>query len=330
MTTSASAALAALLLLAAGPASLAAQATTRLLGRVVDLDGNAVRDIRLRVVGHGEPEVMDSGEFELQLSGRPAQVDVSVVGGGLEVLYPLRGQVAVPRDASVRVPLVVGRPERALINDVLAARFVQLESTLQRNGVRYDAAVEGLGEDVRRIVELLELKEADLRNSIELRRKQTDVKPALLRTFDTYLLELKDLRDAFRLVLPFAVANRGALEALQQAVLEYNAAFEAVNNDRNAFLTGIRSYWAPERAEGLERDLADVYTEVLEEIHKPVVLPMNGSLLVLALVHGPKRPGQQEIAQALAAAEAAVPRLDTRINVLEARYARLREALERE
>lgn len=329
MTTSVPAALAALLVLVA-PASLAAQATTRLLGRVVDLEGNAVRDVRLRVVGHGEPEVMDSGEFELQLSGRPAQVEVSVVGGGLDVLYPLRGLLAVPQDADVRVPLVVGRPERALINDVLAARFVQLESTLQRNGVRYDAAVEGLGEDVRRIVELLELKEADLRGSIELRRRQTDVKPALLRVFDAYLLELRDLRDAFRLVLPFAVDNRGALEALQQAVLDYNAAFEAVNNDRNAFLTGIRSFWAPERAEGLERDLGDVYTEILEEIHRPLVLPMNGSLLVLALVHGPQRPGRQEIAQALAGAEAAVPRLDTRINVLEARYARLREALERD
>lgn len=328
MKATSASALAALLLLAA-PVPLPAQATTRLLGRVVDLEGNAVRDIRLRVVGHGEPEVFDSGEFELQLSGRPAQVEVAVVGGELEVLYPLRGIVAVPRDAGVRVPVVVGRPERALINDVLAARFVQLESTLQRNGVRYDAAVEGLGEGVRRIVELLELKEADLRSSIEQRRRQTDVKPALLRTFDAYLLELRDLRDAFRLVLPYAVQNRGALDALQQAVLEYNAAFEAVNNNRNAFLTGVRSFWAPERAEGLERDLADVYTEVLEEIHRPLVLPMNGSLVVVARVHGPQRPGSREIEQALAAAEAAVPRLDTRINVLEARYARLREALER-
>lgn len=329
MNTSAAALLAVTLLFTAST-SIAAQGTTRLLGRVVDLEGNAVRDIRLRVVGHGEPEVFDSGEFELQLSGRPAQVEVTVIGDELEVLYPLRGQVAVPQDANVRVPVVVGRPERALINDVLAARFVQLESTLQRNGVRYDAAVEGLGEDVRRIVELLELKEADLRSSIELRRKQTDVKPALLRTFDAYLLELKDLKDAFRLVLPYAAGNRGALEALQRAVLEYNAAFEAVNNNRNAFMTGIRSFWERERAEGLERDLADVYTEILEEIQRPVVLPMNGSLLVLARVHSSQRPGKQEITEAVGAAEAAASRLETRINVLESRYARLREALERD
>jgi len=311
------------------PSPLAAQGTTRLLGRVVDVAGDPVRDVRLRIVGHGEPEIMDSGEFQLELAGRPAQVEVTVVGAGLEVLYPLHGQLAVPADASTRVPVVVAKPERAYINDALAGRFVQLEATLKRNGVRYDASVDSLGEGVRRIISLLELKEADLRESIELQKRQSDIKPALFRTIDTYVLELKDLRDAFRLVVPYAEKNIEAAAALGRAIGEYNTAFEALNNNRNAFLSGIRSYWEASRAEGLERDLADVYTEAIEEIHKLRVFPLQKALTVLQLVHGPNQPGKAEVVGAVSAAQAAAEALDARIDVLEVRYARLREALER-
>lgn len=314
---------------AAAPSLVQGQTTTRLLGRVVNLNGEPVRDVRLRIVGHGEPQVFDSGEFELQLSGRPAQVEVVVIGGQLEVLYPLHGQLAVPGDAGVRVPIVVGKPERAYINDVLAARVLQLESTLRNNGVRYDAGVDSLSDGLKRVIQLLELKEQDLRSSIELRRRQTDVKPALFRTIDRYLLELKDLRTAFQLVVPQAATHTGARDALQAAITEYNAAYEDVNNNRNAFLSNIRNLWEGARAEGLERDLADVYTEIVEEIHKPHVLPLAGALVTIQLAHGPNPPRRQEIDAAIAAAQRAVAQLDPRINVLEVRYGRLKEALER-
>jgi hypothetical protein len=318
----------ALLLPLAAP--LSGQGTTRLLGRVVNLNGEPVRDVRLRVVGHGEPEVFDSGEFQLELSGSPTEVEVTVLSSGLEVLYPLRGQLAVPRDGGVRVPIVVGKPERAYINDVLAARFVQLENTLRQNGVRYDASSDSLSEGVRRIISLLELKESDLRNSIELQKKQDDVKPALFETMDSYLLELKDLRDNFRLVAPYAGENREAAATLGRAIAEYNAAYERLNNSRNSLLSSIRSFWVGVRAEVLEQNLADVYTEAVEEIHKARVFPLAEALVVLQAAHGPNQPGKQQIASAARAALAAAEQLDTRITVLEARYARLREGLARD
>lgn len=315
------------LVLMASP--LHGQETTRLLGRVVDVAGTPVRDIRLRIVGHGEPEIFDSGEFQLQLSGRPAQVQIEVIDGRLAVLYPTDGMIAVPADPTVRVPIVVGKSERDYINDVLAARFVQLESTLNDNGVGYNASLDSLGDGMRRILELLELQESDLRASIEQRRRQADVKPELFETIDAYILEVKDLRDAFGLVASLAAENAGAIVTLQTAVQEYNAAFEALNNSRNAFQSSIRSLWSDSEAEGLTRDLADVYTEAVEEIHKGYVLPLNESLVTLQLAHTRDRPDNAEIRAALAEAEAAVRSLDTRINVLETRYNRLREALER-
>jgi hypothetical protein len=128
-------------------------------------------------------------------------------------------------------------------------------------------------------------------------------------------------------VTSFAAKDRNAVAALQQAVQEYNTAFEALNNNRNAFQSSIRSYWKGAEAEGITRDLADVYTEAVEEIHKGYVLPLNESLIVLQRVYSANKPKPDEVARAIADADRAVRQLDNRFNVLEQRYARLRAAL---
>lgn len=321
-------ALALFLLTVAAP--LSAQPTTRLLGRVVDLNGEPVRDVRIRILEHGEPEIFDSGEFQLQLAGQPVRVEVEVLDSRLQVIYPPRGLLAVPRDPDVRVPIVIGRSEREFLSDVLAARMVQVEQALNRNGQQYSASADSLSEGLRRIAALLELQSSELTESLERRRNQGDVTPAMLRTIDAYLLEIRDLRDAFRLTVPYAAENRDALTALQQAMLEYNAAFEELNNNRGAFLSAIRTHWAPAESAVLTRDLEDVYVQAIDDIHRGYVLPLNESLLVLQLAHTRNRPGRQGIQQAVADAQAAARSLDPRIPVLEERARRLREALQRE
>lgn len=321
-------ALAFLLLLAAAP--LQAQGTTVLLGKVVDVQGAPVRNVRLRIVGHGEPEIHDSGEFDAQLSGRPEQVEITVIGtDGMEVLYPPKGVLAVPKGAGVRVPIVIGKSERAYINDILAARFVQLGSTLRQNGVRTGASLDSLSDGMRRILELLQIKETDIRQSIESQKHQGEIRPALLRTWDAYILQTKNLRDAFRLVVEYAAKNQNAVLTLQSAVKSYNVAFDSLNNSRNAFQSNVQMYWSDADAAGLGRDLADVYSEAIETIHKGYVLPLNQSLIVLQRAYTREKPSGQDIANAVSEADRAVRQLDVRIPVLEERYARLRSALER-
>jgi hypothetical protein len=323
---------AAALLLAAAPATPAAAqgATTRLLGRVVDLNGDPVRDVRIRILDHGEPEIFDSGDFQLQLAGQPTRVEVEVLDSALQVVYPLKGLVAVPRDPDVRVPIVVGRSERQLMSDVLATRMVQVEQALQRNGVHYSASMDSLTDGLRRIATLLELRESDMEQSLQRRRSQADIKPALLRIVDKYILELRDLRDAFRLVVPYAATNLDAVTALKQAMVEYNAAFEELNNNRGAFLSALRDHWEPATGALLVRDLEDVYVQAIDDIHRGYVLPLNESLLVLQLAHTPNKPGRERIRQAVADAQAVARTLDPRIPVLEERARQLREALERD
>lgn len=304
--------------------------TTRLLGRVIGLNGDPVRDIRVRVLEHGEPEIFDSGDFQLQLSGQPAQVEVEVVDSRLQVVYPPRGVVAVPRDPTVRVSIVVGVSERDLLSDVLATRMVQVEQALNRNGQQYSATTDSLSEGLRRIASLLELREADLAESLERRRNQGNVTPGMLRTIDAYLLEVRDLLDAFTLVVPYAATNRDALVALQEAMLQYNAAFEDLSNNRGAFLAAIRTHWEPAEAAVLVRDLEDVYVQAIDDIHRGYVLPLNENLLVLQLAHTRERPPRQRIEQAVAEAQAVARSLNPRIPVLQERARQLREALQRD
>jgi hypothetical protein len=311
--------------------ALLAQGTRLLRGKVVDVQGDPVRNVRLRIVGHGEPEVFSSGEFEIQLSGKPDQVEVALIDGkGLEILYPLKGMLAVPANSTTRVPIVIGKSERALINDVLANRVAQLTSTLGKNGVAVDSSLDNLSGGIRRIIDLLEIKEADMRASIDAQKHQAAIKPELLRTWDNYLLEVKDLRDAFRLMVNLAAKNPGAAKALYDAVDEYNAAFTALNNNRNAFQNSITAYWKDADAAGLSRDLAEVYTQAIEKMHKGYILALNQSLIILLRANDARdKPSGQEIANAVAEADRAVRQLDVEVTVLEEKYARLRSALER-
>jgi hypothetical protein len=295
----------------------------------VDLNGDPVRDVRIRVIGHGEPSILDSGEFSLQLAGAPTVIEVQTISGQLQVVYPPAGRVALPRDPAVVVPIVVGRSDREVLSDLVAARMIQIEHALNRNGVAYSASADSISEGLRRIASLLELRETEIEEGLARRRAQNDAVPALLGTIDRYILELRDLHDAFTLVAPYAAANSDALQALRQAMQDYNAAFEELNGGRAAFRSAINAHWSTTEAAGLLRDLDNVYTHAIDDIHRGYILPLNESLLVLQLAHTRDRPSAQRIRQAAADAAATARSLDPRVPVLEERARQLRTALQR-
>lgn len=317
----------ALLLTSASAAPADAQ-TTRLRGRVMDLDGQPVRDVRLRILDHGEPEIFDSGEFQLQLAGRPSRVDVQVLDSTLQVLYPPRGVIAIPADPDEPVQIVVGRRERDYLGDAIAGRLVTLERTLRANGVEYTASVDSLGESMRQIIAILRDQGTDVNRQLERERLQGGLKPGLLRTIEAYLIELKDLRNAFELVSRYAANDIYAVQTLRDAMLAYNTAADSLIRNRDAYAAEIRRSWVRERAELLVRDLENVYVLAEDDIHRGYVLPLNESLLVLQLAYTPNKPGKQQVQQAAADAGATVRALTPRIPVLEERVRQLRSALE--
>lgn len=313
-------------------ASLASAQPTVLRGRVVDLNGQPVTDARLQIVGHA-PQLtlgIPSGEFEQALAGRPGEVEINVLDGTLDVLYPLDGHVPVPSDPSVVVTVVVGKPETASISEMLATRLVRLEATLEANGVLYDAARDSFSSALARIMGQLDLDEAALRHSVTFQREQAATAPEILRAVDTFIRELLDLRDDIRHLAPLAVDERPALTALQAAMQGYSDAFTVLNDNRAAFESQIFDYWPAPHSEVVAGKLADVYLEAIENIHKPVVLPLNPPLIVLQRAHGDHRPARHEVAAALQEIVDAADRIDQRLPALQQRARELHDALGRD
>ncbi len=227
-------------------AASAAPATAVVLrGRVVNLEGRPATDARLQIVGHAALLAIrtPSGEFEQPLAGTPSQVTFAAAAGPLDVLYPLDGIVPVPRDEAVHVTIVVGRSERTEISDLLAERLLRLETTLRANGVRFDAASDSLSDDLHRVLAQLEVGEADLRQRVEFKREQAATIPEVLATIDAYIREVKDLRDALQQLGPLAASDRDAEAALKNALTEYSAAFDLLNDNRRAYESKILNYW---------------------------------------------------------------------------------------
>jgi len=300
-----------------------------LRGRVVTLDGRPATEARLQIVGQAAQLAIrsPSGTFAQPLAGRPAQVEIAPLAGPLEVLYPLDGIVPVPRDDSVHVTIVVGKPERASISEMLAQRLVRLETVLEAQGVQYDAARDSLSQTLERILEQLELDRADLRRDVVFQREQAATAPQILRTVDAYLRELKDLRDGFRQFAPLAVRDRAAKQALQRTMQEYSDAFTDLNDNRRAFESQLLNYWPAPQSGVLVDALSDVYLEAVENVHQALVLPLNPDLIVLQRAGGSDRDERERAARDVVDAAG---RIDGRLPALEQRARELRDALERE
>jgi hypothetical protein len=303
-----------------------------LRGRVVTIENRPATDVKLQIAGQSAVLAVrrPSGEFEQPLAGQPSTVQVSVLDGPYQVLYPLDGLVPVPKDESVLVTIVVGKPEKSYIADQLAQRLLRLESILKANGIHYSASADSLSSDLHQVLSELQLRDADLRRDVADRRNQASVTPEILRVTADYVLKVKDLRDALASFPPLAAESRGALEALKGAMAKYNDAFTALNNNRDAFGEQIRSYWPADRTEILQKDLADVYLEAIENIHQGLVLPANPSLIDLQLAYGPHPPGKARLKGASDALTAASQQINARLPALEQRITELRDALERE
>jgi hypothetical protein len=303
-----------------------------LRGRVVTIENHPATETPLAIAGQAALVNIrrPSGEFELTLSGHPSAVQVAVLEGPLKVLYPLDGWIPVPRDESQYVTVVVGKPETNFIADKLAERILKLESILKSNGVSFNASVDSLGSDLRRVLSQLDLTDSDLRLEIADKRGRAAVTPEILRLLADYVLKVKDLRDAFRRFPELAVSDGRAMAALKASMAGYNAAFTALNDNRQAFDSQLASYWGTDRGAVVRKSLADVYFEAIENVHKSIILPLNPDLITLQLASGPRPPRRDKLADAVHRLNQAADQLATRIDAIEAREADLQGLLKEE
>ena len=287
-------------LLDASGRQAAGQATTKISGRVVSLNRAPISNVQLRVVGLGNPTMYQSGEFSIEIPAAEQEIVFDTQSPGWEIVYPLAGRIAVPR-GNQTIVLVVGKPVEQTITEALAERSRLLQQILRENG-QQGQALTRVEDGIQRILEKLNLKEADLRDEVRRGDLRSERYPAIAKAINSWVLEATDLLEALRLLEPLIAKQAGpANKMLMTAVAEYNVAWEAIQTGRDGFQSDVESYW-PDGAL-LRRDLTSLFDNEIERTHREQILPVNGALVTIqgAIRTGGDRgklaPGLAELAR---------------------------------
>lgn len=310
------------LLLAAPGRWAVGQTTTKISGRIVSLNRAPVANVRLRVVGFGNPTMFQSGEFSIEIPAAEQEIVFETQSTGWEIVYPFGGRIAVPR-GNQTIVLVVGKPVEQTITEALAERSRLLQQVLRENGEQGQALTR-VEDGIQRILDKLNLKAADLRDEVRREELRRERYPAIAKAINSWVLEATDLLEAFRLLEPMIEKQTvPANKMLMTAVAEYNVAWEAIQTGRNGFESDLESYW-PDGAL-LRRDLTSLFDNEIERTHREQILPVNGALVTIqgAIRTGGDRgklaPGLAELARVRGPAMAALQTASRRAGqVLEA------------
>src|SRR5262249_15781454 len=118
-----------------------------------------------------------------------------------------------------------------------------------------------------------------------------------------------------------------AVQTITRAVKDYNAVFTPLNDHRHSYETRIQAAWTGAKAEGLTRDLGDVYRLAVDELHNPYVLGLNQDLLTPQPIREPSHPSSAEVSAAVDRVAGHARDMAPRIEALRISVDRLREHL---
>lgn len=253
-----------------------AQPTVRLEGRLIHVEGQNTGSVGISFGPFGTTVTRTDGFFTHVVPSETAEVTLEILERGWTVLYPRNGRIAVPRNSGVIVEVVAGDPIDQVITRTLAEKHQSLLMELTNLGAEQDqirAVLENFLEDVKA---RLDLDEAEFRKAIDLAGERNERYPAIASALANYVLEARDVKDAFRLLAELAVANPEVVQSLDSTILDYNDAFETINNQRLEFEQAVAAYWQNERLTSEFRALMDY---ALGDVHRSLILRLNESLV---------------------------------------------------
>ena len=268
------------------PPSLAAQ-TRVIRGRVVALDRSPIEGLRLRVANVGDAAVRASGEFQLEVRSDVVALEFTLLGpagsadASRTVVYPLNGRAAVPA-GDEPIVILVGEPVERAITRALAERRRLSEQLLGEYGVQAErlGSVEA---GIQRVLERLDLREADLRDEIARKDRQAQAFPPIAESIRRWVDEAKDLHTALSSLSPLLERRFDkdslVLRRLEASIDEYNEAYVALVPRRAEFEMQVEQYW--QEGAAARRELVDILDNVVEQIHFQQIKPLNEQLVVV-------------------------------------------------
>ncbi len=258
----------------------------------------------------------------------------------LVVVDPCDGRIVIPANENEPVNIRIGTLSSCGFVKESAAVGIAVERLLEEHrdwiGTQGEELARGIEALLTEFVSSAGIGREEYENSVESQRNRAAIASELLRAATMYIVEIKDVRDQFRLLAelaslgdpPNSTGSRGAVLALGAAIGEYNEAFGSLKPLQDAVISDVRAYWEPDRAESVVQIVNLFYEEALTVIHEGTILTMFDDYLTVQLVHMGPVPTKEKIDDAVRNIGGAAARLDVSIAVLETRYNRLREVMQ--
>jgi hypothetical protein len=157
-----------------------------------------------------------------------------------------------------------------------------------------------------------------------LEEKKSAAHAEIASSLGTFIIEAKDLVNAFRATSVEVFEDNLALRKMSDAVLQYNAAFNKLNSERMSYEKQVLTYW---NNEALYNDVRYLFDYALGELHAVNVLELNGALNTINDLAVGKIAGRKAEKEAkdkvLATIAQNTGQLDKRIQELERRANRI-------
>jgi|GEM_PF-1357854 hypothetical protein len=154
--------------------------------------------------------------------------------------------------------------------------------------------------------------------------KKTEVYGAISAVLGNYLIEAKDLVTAFRMVDDNIFNDNLKMRQITDAVINYNAVFNRLNNERMNFEKQVLMLW---NNEALYNDVRYLFDYALGDVHAINVLELNRSLNLINDINLGRVQGRKNEKEARTKVIADVfqntGQLDKRIQELERRASRI-------
>jgi hypothetical protein len=119
-----------------------------------------------------------------------------------------------------------------------------------------------------------------------------DAFPEISNTITNYINEAKDFKDAFQFSAEQAMESRQALKSLDEAVNQYNLAFEKLNKERFTYEKFVDSYW---KKDILTLEFKNLMDYAIGDLHSVNILTLSKKIQVMNDLYGGRIKGARKI-----------------------------------
>ena len=226
--------------------NVSAQGTRAFKGRLISFSGDnsIVKRVPVRIVGVNSGMTTDDGTFTIAISDKLNELTVQLDSASKNtIVSPIGGKVNVPANQNAVTDFYIGEPPEAFLKKAIAKSSSDIKQSLEKLGIKQDGIDQTLNAFMAQIQEMTNIKISDLRDELEIENQRRAFYPGFSSMMMNYINEAKDIKDAFKFTANHAFEDPLALKVLNEAIANYNVAYEQLNNSRKNDEKTVMDLW---------------------------------------------------------------------------------------